>query len=130
MACRGRKSASPAIRFSFPPDWRYDLLVGLMDESRLATIIRGEIGYGACDSIDMHRGRGHRRMAHRRDYRCAPPLGRRSGHPDQVDRERYDRHDRRRRRYLADDAYDTEKDGCFGNRFFPRMQYLIKARSQ
>src|ERR1700730_677980 len=115
MGCRGRKSSSPAIRFWFPPDRRYDLLVGLIDESRLATIVRGEIGYGASDSIDMHCGRGHRRMAHGRDHRRAPPPGRRAWHPHQVDRKRYDRHDRRRRKDLADDAYDTEKDGWFGN---------------
>jgi len=42
LGCRGRKSASLAIRFSFPPDWRYDLLVGLIDESKLATIVRGD----------------------------------------------------------------------------------------
>src|SRR6267142_2068868 len=127
MGCRGRASLSPAIRFSCPPDWRYDLLVGLIDQSRLAAIVRGEIGYGACDSIDMHRGRGHRRMARGRDHRGAPPLARRAGHPDHVDRERYDRHDRRWRRYLADDAYHTEEDGRFGNGVLSRMEYRIQA---
>jgi len=37
----GTQGSVPAIRFSFPPDWRYDLLVGLIDESKLATIVAG-----------------------------------------------------------------------------------------